>query len=186
MHFTSPTSCPTLHLVSLSKPAIDVTVGGMARELVADQLWETIEPLLPPEPPKPKGGRPRVDNRAALTGIIFVLKSGIPWEMMPQEMGCGSGVTCWRRLRDWQEVGVWERLHRVFLEVPSPVGEGGGLLALLAPRRIRDSEISSTEGSMVFLLVFSSFMASSKPFKASNQGLSLVGLPSAQHSCLGA
>ena len=88
----------------------------MAKELVSDELWEIIEPLLPPEPPKPQGGRPRVDDRAALSGIIFVLKSGIPWEMLPQEMGCGSGVTCWRRLREWQEAGVWERLHRVLLD----------------------------------------------------------------------
>ena len=84
----------------------------MAKELVSDDLWNTIEPLLPEEPPKPKGGRPRVDDRAALAGVIFVLKSGIPWEMLPQEMGCGSGVTCWRRLREWQEAGVWERLHK--------------------------------------------------------------------------
>ena len=55
-------------------------------------------------------------DRLALTGIIFVLKSGIPWEMLPKEMGCGSGATCWRRLRDWQEAGVWQRLHRVFLD----------------------------------------------------------------------
>jgi transposase len=87
----------------------------MSKELVSDQLWEIIEPLLPKESPKPKGGRPRVDDRAALTGIIFVLKSGIPWEMLPKEMGCGSGSTCWRRLRDWQEAGVWEQLHRVLL-----------------------------------------------------------------------
>jgi transposase len=83
---------------------------------VSDELWEIIEPLLPPEPPKPKGGRPRVDDRAALTGIVFVLKSGIPWEMLPQEMGCGSGSTCWRRLRDWQEAGVCKELHRVLLD----------------------------------------------------------------------
>jgi transposase len=88
----------------------------MAKELVTDELWDTIEPLLPPEPPKPQGGRPRIDNRAALTGIVFVLKSGIPWEMLPQEMGCGSGMTCWRRLREWHEAGVWERLHRVLLD----------------------------------------------------------------------
>jgi transposase len=88
----------------------------MAKELVSDKLWETIEPLLPNEPPKPKGGRPRVDDRAALTGIVFVLKSGIPWEMLPQQMGCGSGLTCWRRLREWQEAGVWERLHKVLLD----------------------------------------------------------------------
>ena len=87
----------------------------MAKELVSDELWKTIEPLLPDEPPKPKGGRPRVDNRSALAGIIFVLKSGIPWEMLPKEMGRGSGVTCWRRLREWQDAGVWERLHKVLL-----------------------------------------------------------------------
>jgi transposase len=87
----------------------------MSKELVSDELWEIIEPLLPPEPPKPGGGRPRVPDRAALAGIIFVLKSGIPWEMLPKEMGCGSGSTCWRRLRDWQEAGLWEELHRTLL-----------------------------------------------------------------------
>jgi transposase len=88
----------------------------MAKELVTDELWETIEPLLAPEPPKPQGGRPRIDDRAALTSIVFVLKSGIPWEMLPKEMGCGSGMTCWRRLKEWQEAGVWEKLHRVLLD----------------------------------------------------------------------
>src|ERR687894_1141880 len=88
----------------------------MAKELVTDELWEVIEPLLPEEPPKPRGGRPRIDDRAALTGIIFVLKSGIPWEMLPQEMGCRSGMTCWRRLRDWQEAGVWDALHHTLLD----------------------------------------------------------------------
>ena len=71
----------------------------MRRPLVTDELWATIEPLLPPEPPKPKGGRPRCDDRAALAGIIFVLRSGTPWEMLPREMGC-SDMTCLRRLRD--------------------------------------------------------------------------------------
>jgi transposase len=88
----------------------------MSRPLVSDELWALIAPLLPSEPPKPKGGRPRVSDRAALTGIIFVLKSGIPWEMLPQELGCGSGMTCWRRLRDWQEAGVWDRLHQALLD----------------------------------------------------------------------
>lgn len=88
----------------------------MAKPLVSDELWEVIVPLIPAEPAKPKGGRPRLDNRAALTGILFVLKTGIPWEMLPQELGCGSGMTCWRRLRDWQEADVWEQLHRVLLE----------------------------------------------------------------------
>ncbi len=88
----------------------------MAKPLVTDELWEVIEPLLPEEPPKPKGGRPRTDDRAALTGILFVLKTGIPWEMLPQEMGCGSGMTCWRRLQEWHEAGAWERLHRRLLD----------------------------------------------------------------------
>ena len=88
----------------------------MAKPLVSDELWALVAPLLPPEPPKPNGGRPRVPDRAALTGIIFVLTSGIPWEMLPQELGCGSGVTCWRRLRDWQEAGVWDALHRTLLD----------------------------------------------------------------------
>lgn len=87
----------------------------MTAPLVSDELWAEIEPLLPPEPPKPKGGRPRISNRATLTGILFVLKSGIPWEMLPQEMGCGSGMTCWRRLQAWQEAGVWDALVQVLL-----------------------------------------------------------------------
>ncbi len=87
----------------------------MSKPLVSDELWAVVAPLLPPTPPKPKGGRPRVSDRAALCGIIFVLKSGIPWELLPQEMGCGSGMTCWRRLRDWQAAGVWDRLHQELL-----------------------------------------------------------------------
>ena len=62
--------------------------------LVPDDLWEAIAPFLPNEPPKPKGGRPRVLDRAALAGIIFVLKTGIPWQMLPTALGCGSGSTC--------------------------------------------------------------------------------------------
>jgi transposase len=88
----------------------------MAKALLTDDLWQVIEPLLPAEPAKPKGGRPRaITNRAALTGILFVLRTGIPWEWLPQEMGCGSGMTCWRRLRDWQKAGVWHRLHQTLL-----------------------------------------------------------------------
>jgi transposase len=87
----------------------------MAKQLVSDELWATIAPLLPPTPPRPKGGRPRIPDRAALTGILFVLKTGIQWEWLPQELGCGSGMTCWRRLRDWQASGVWERWQATLL-----------------------------------------------------------------------
>ena len=76
-----------------------------ASALVPDDLWEAIEPLLPKEPPKPKGGRPRVPDRAALGGIIFVLRMECPWRLVPSALGCGSGTTCWRRLRDWQDGG---------------------------------------------------------------------------------
>ena len=88
----------------------------MAKPLVPDDLWAAVEPLLPMERPKPKGGRPRQPDRAALTGILFVLITGTPWERLPVEMGCGSGMTCWRRLRDWQLAGVWARLHKVLLD----------------------------------------------------------------------
>ena len=84
--------------------------------MVSDELWERIEPPPPPEPPNPKGGRPRIPAQKVLSGIVFVLKTGIPWEDLPQEMGCGSGMTCWRRLRDWQQAGVWDELHRLLLE----------------------------------------------------------------------
>src|SRR5207244_10445606 len=90
--------------------------GGMAKPLVSDELWAAVAPLLPPPRPKQKPGRPRVPDRACLVGIIFVLKTGIPWEYLPREMGCGSGMTCWRRLRAWQQAGVWQRLHRALLD----------------------------------------------------------------------
>jgi transposase len=89
----------------------------MAEPLVSDALWERVEPLLP----RPKRrrfhypGRKPLDRRKVLTGIIFVLKTGIPWEELPQEMGCGCGMSCWNYLHAWQRAGVWERLHQVLL-----------------------------------------------------------------------
>lgn len=88
----------------------------MAEPLISNALWERIEPLFPKLPPHPKGGRPWAGNREALTGILFVLRSGIRWEMLPHEMRCGGGMTCWRRLRNWQAAGVWDQLHRVLLD----------------------------------------------------------------------
>jgi transposase len=89
----------------------------MAKALVDDELWGIVRPLLP----KPKRrrkrhpGRRRLDDRRVLAGIIFVLKTGIPWEDLPAEMGCGSGMTCWSRLRDWHRAGVWKKVHRELL-----------------------------------------------------------------------
>lgn len=93
--------------------------GGtiMAKPLVSDELWAIIEPHLPVKPRrKLHSGRKPLSPRGCLTGILFVLRSGIPWEMLPQEMGCGSGMTCWRRLRDWQQAGVWKTIQHTLLD----------------------------------------------------------------------
>ena len=86
------------------------------KPLVSGALWAVVEPLLPPEPPKPNGGRPRLPDRAVLNGILYILRTGGAWELLPPEVGCGSGMTCWRRLRDWHGAGVWKRLHDVLLQ----------------------------------------------------------------------
>jgi transposase len=88
----------------------------MATSLLPEALWNLIEPLLPEPAPKPQGGRPRLSDRACLKGVLFVLRTGIPWQMQPQELGCGSGITCWRRLRDWQQAGIWGLIHFVLLD----------------------------------------------------------------------
>lgn len=89
----------------------------MRQALVDDDLWTRIERLLPKRRPRNRrhAGRKPIPDRAVLTGILFVLRSGIPWNMLPPEMGCGAGSTCWRRLVRWQRAGVWKRLHRVLL-----------------------------------------------------------------------
>src|SRR5437773_7552333 len=89
----------------------------MARPLVGDELWELVEPGIPKVERRYRfPGRKRIDDRQVLTGILFVLQTGIPWEYLPRELGCGSGMTCWRRLRDWTNVGVWVKVWRALLD----------------------------------------------------------------------
>ena len=79
-----------------------------------DEQRELISPLIPKHVCSPKGGHPPVDDRVCLTGILFVLKTGLPWEDFPHEMGC-CGMTLWNRLRDWQQAGVWQKIHELLL-----------------------------------------------------------------------
>lgn len=92
--------------------------------IVSDELWEIVEPLLPTKERRFRyPGRKRLPDRQALQGILFVLHTGIAWTHLPQELGFGSGVTCWRRLDDWQKAGVWERLHAELLARLRAAGE---------------------------------------------------------------
>ena len=95
------------------------------KPLVSDALWAKIGPLLPREPrPGKRGGRrSSVSNRQALTGILFILRTALPWQLLPLELGCGSGSTCWRRFRTWTKRGVWRELHAVLLQELSWAGE---------------------------------------------------------------
>jgi transposase len=89
---------------------------AVAPWIVSDELWELIEPLLPRKERRFRyPGRKRLPDREALHRILFVLQTGISWTHLPAELGFGSGVTCWRRLDEWQKAGVWERLHALLL-----------------------------------------------------------------------
>ena len=89
----------------------------MPRELVTDDLWNIVEPLLPPVKPRRHRypGRKPITHRQALTGIVFVLATGMRWNDLPAEMNCGSGVSCWRRMKQWEELGVWDKIHAAIL-----------------------------------------------------------------------
>lgn len=90
---------------------------------VSDELWAVIAPLLPASPSHAKGGRPRVSDRKALNGILYVLRTGLPWNYLPSDGPWASGPTCWRRLHAWQQAGVWERLHRLLLDRLGAAGQ---------------------------------------------------------------
>lgn len=95
----------------------------MAKKLLPDDLWAEIAPLLPADRERSKGGRPPVEARDALIGILFVLYTAIPWERLPFEVAGCSGMTCWRRLRAWQDAGVWDLIHRHMLDRLNLAGE---------------------------------------------------------------
>ena len=97
---------------------------AVAPWIVSDELWELVEPLLPVRERRFRyPGRRRLPDREALQGILFVLHTGIAWTRLPVELGFGSGVTCWRRLDEWQRAGVWERLHAELLARLRAAGE---------------------------------------------------------------
>lgn len=89
---------------------------AVAPWIVSDAFWSRVVQVLPT--PKRRfryPGRKRLDDRAALQGILFVLHTGIAWRHLPLELGFGSGSTCYRRMVEWQQAGVWERLHALLL-----------------------------------------------------------------------
>ena len=115
-----------------------VRKGQQPPWVVPDELWERIGPLLPQVARRYRHpGRKRLDDRKVLSGILFVLCTGIPWEFLPQELGFGSGMTAWRRLRDWQQAGVWQRLHEVLLAELNAAGALGWSRAVVDSSHVR-------------------------------------------------
>ncbi|WP_372470712.1 IS5 family transposase [Nonomuraea aurantiaca] len=112
--------------------------GELLPWIVPDSLWERIEPLLPKvERRQRHPGRKRLDDRLALQGILFVLYTAISWEFLPQELGFGSGMTCWRHLRDWHQAGVWNRLHQLLLAELHAAGQPDWSKAVIDSSHIR-------------------------------------------------
>jgi transposase len=135
----------------------------MGRELVPDALWERVAPLLPVPKKKKKPGRPRADDRAALEAIVFVLRTGIPWEMLPTKQFGLSGMTAWRRLEQWTRTGVFEQLQRVLLDELGQKGLVDFSRASIDSSTVRASKggpsrarIRRTERRRVASIIFSS------------------------------
>jgi len=109
----------------------------MAKELLPDDLWAEIEPLLPAHRRQPKGGHPWCDDRKCLRGIIFVLRTGIPWQMLPREAFGVSGSTCWRRFAGWTRAGIWPQVHQRVLNRLGKLGEVDHTRAVIDSASVR-------------------------------------------------
>jgi len=81
--------------------------------MLTDRQWRQLAPLLPKLRGGPKGGRPWADDRAALEGILWVLKTGARWRDLPSSYPSPS--TCWRRLALYEQLGVWDAIWRKLL-----------------------------------------------------------------------
>ncbi|WP_108913031.1 IS5 family transposase [Deinococcus ficus] len=89
---------------------------SLVDQLTPELLWAHVQSLLPLEPSNQRGGRPRIPARQVLAGIVFVLRHGLPWRSLPQQLGFGSGLTCRRTMVEWTEAGLWEKVHHLLLE----------------------------------------------------------------------
>ncbi len=111
----------------------------MAKPILDDELWAMIQPLLPSPKRRRKRypGRKPIGQREALSAILFVLKTGLPWEHLPQELGWGSGMTAWRRLHAWQKKGVWNKIHAALLAHLQAADQIDGSRAVVASSSVR-------------------------------------------------
>src|SRR5215218_4630700 len=97
---------------------------SLVDRLLPEDLWQRIQPLLPPPPPRPRGGVPRrVPDRNCVAALMFMARTSTQWSLLPaKELGCGSATTCWRRLDEWARVGVFDQLQMLLLD---ELGEAG-------------------------------------------------------------
>src|SRR5579875_3253671 len=129
--------------------------GTIMKTLVTDTLWEHLQPLLPP-PPRRRfrfPGRKPLDYRKVLTGILFVLKTGIAWDDLPAELGCGCGKTCRHYWRQWYQGGAWQKLHAVLLAELNEVTQVLGVLTSMpavggkpGPKRQKPQRLQGDRG----------------------------------------
>ena len=137
---------------------------AMTKELIDDELWSFIEPLLPVRPSRNRrhAGRKPIADRAVLNGIIFVLRSGTAWNLLPQELGWGSGSVCWRRLDAWQKAGVWQRIHEALLaelrrrgqlDLERAIVDSSSIRAVLAGKKlVRTPRTGASSAASITLL----------------------------------